>query len=321
MTTISENLSLRGTLKGHGDWVTSLATTPEDSNLLLSSSRDKSVIVWQFTGANSGDDDSYGFARRALRGHSHFVSDVVISSDGAFALSASWDSELRLWDIATGKTTRRFVGHEKDVLSVAFSTDNRQIVSGSRDATIRLWNTLGECKYTISGDSEGHTEWVSCVRFSPSQSVPLIVSSGWDRLVKVWNLTNCKLRNDLVGHTGYLNTVCVSPDGSLAASGGKDGTAMLWDLNEGKRLYSLDAGEIINGLCFSPNRYWLCAATDDSIKIWDLESKIVVDTLRPEESDTGKTPACTCLAWSADGATLFAGFTDSVIRVYAVTAI
>ena len=83
---------------------------------------------------------------------------------------------------------------------------------GSRDGTIRLWNTLGECKYTISGDSEGHTEWVSCVRFSPSVQVPLIVSAGWDRLVKVWNLTNCKLRNDLVGHTGYLNTVCVSPD-------------------------------------------------------------------------------------------------------------
>lgn len=323
MTTISENLSLRGTLRGHGDWITSLATTPEDPNLLLSSSRDKSVIAWQFTGANSGDDDSYGFARRALRGHSHFVSDVVISSDGAFALSASWDSELRLWDIGTGKTTRRFVGHEKDVLGVAFSVDNRQIVSGSRDGTIRLWNTLGECKYTISGDSEGHTEWVSCVRFSPSQSVPLIVSSGWDKLVKVWNLTNCKLRNDLVGHTGYLNTVCVSPDGSLAASGGKDGTAMLWDLNEGKRLYSLDAGEIINGLCFSPNRYWLCAATDDSIKIWDLESKIVVDTLRPDdmETETGKIPSCTCLAWSADGSTLFAGFTDHVIRVYAVTAI
>ena len=129
MTT--ENLVLRGTLKGHGDWITSLATTPEDPNLLLSSSRDKSVLVWQLTHSSSaGEDDSYGYARRALRGHSHFVSDVVISSDGAFALSSSWDSELRLWDIATGKTTRRFVGHEKDVLSVAFSVDNRQIVSG-----------------------------------------------------------------------------------------------------------------------------------------------------------------------------------------------
>jgi WD40 repeat protein len=46
---------------------------------------------------------------------------------------------------------------------------------------------------------------------------------------------------------------------------------MLWDLAEGKRLYSLDAGDIIHSLTFSPNRYWLCAATQSSIKIWDLE--------------------------------------------------
>merc|ERR1712043_97500 len=150
--------------------------------------------------------------------------------------------------------------------------------------------------------------------------------------VKVWALTHCKLRNDLVGHTGYLNTVCVSPDGSLCASGGKDGTVNLWDLNEGKQLYSLDAGEIIHSLVFSPNRYWLCAATDECIKIWDLESKIVVSTLRPaefeEDFDAGaiggtshkKMPHCTSLAWSADGSTLFAGYSDAIIRVYSVSA-
>jgi len=59
-----------------------------------------------------------------------------------------------------------------------------QIVSGSRDKTIKLWNTLGECKFTI-GEGEGHTEWVSCVRFSPVTTKPIIVSAGWDRLVKV----------------------------------------------------------------------------------------------------------------------------------------
>ena len=75
------------------------------------------------------------------------------------------------------------MGHTKDVLSVAFSVDNRQIVSGSRDKTIKLWNTLGECKYTIQ-DQEGHSEWVSCVRFSPVVSNPIIVSGGWDKLVK-----------------------------------------------------------------------------------------------------------------------------------------
>lgn len=57
-------------------------------------------------------------------------------------------------------------------------------MSGSRDKTIKLWNTLGECKYTI-GEPEGHSEWVSCVRFSPMTSNPIIVSAGWDKLVKV----------------------------------------------------------------------------------------------------------------------------------------
>jgi guanine nucleotide-binding protein subunit beta-2-like 1 protein len=320
---MSEQLALRGTLTGHNDWVTSIATTQEDPNLVLSSSRDRSVMVWNLTGGSQTDEpemNSCGYALRALRGHNHFVSDVVISSDGQFALSGSWDGTLRLWEINSGKTTRSFVGHDKDVLSVAFSVDNRQIVSGSRDKTIKLWNTLGECKYTISQDG-AHSEWVSCVRFSPSVQIPLIVSCGWDRLVKVWSLANCNLRNDLIGHTGYVNTVCVSPDGSLCASGGKDGTAMLWDLNEGKRLYSLDAGEIINSLCFSPNRYWLCAATDREIKIWDLESKIVVQSLKVDldgENSPTKAPNCTSLAWSSDGSTLFGGYTDHKIRVYAV---
>jgi len=316
---MAETLNFRGSLKGHQGWVTAIATPLDPaSDIVLSASRDKTVIVWHL----ERSETQYGFPKRSLTGHSHYVQDVVISSDGQFALSGSWDGTLRLWDLNTGNTTRRFVGHTKDVLSVAFSVDNRQIVSGSRDKTIRLWNTLGECKYTI-GEPEGHTEWVSCVRFSPMTTNPIIVSAGWDKVVKVFNLTNCKLKNNLYGHTGYINTVTVSPDGSLCASGGKDGVAMLWDLAEGKRLYSLDAGDIINALVFSPNRYWLCAATQTSIKIWDLESKSVVDDLRPEFSKVyGRKaiePYCVSLAWSADGGTLFAGYTDSIIRVFTVS--
>ncbi len=58
----------------------------------------------------------------------------MISSDGQFALSGSWDGTLRLWDLNTGNTTRRFVGHAKDVLSVAFSVDNRQVRAGRAEA-------------------------------------------------------------------------------------------------------------------------------------------------------------------------------------------
>ncbi|KAJ6687325.1 RECEPTOR FOR ACTIVATED PROTEIN KINASE C RACK1 [Salix koriyanagi] len=310
----SDTLVLRGTMRSHTDQVTAIATPIDNSDMIVSSSRDKSIILWNLT----KDEKTYGVARRRLTGHSHFVQDVVLSSDGQFALSGSWDGELRLWDLASGVSARRFVGHTKDVLSVAFSIDNRQIVSASRDKTIKLWNTLGECKYTIQ-EAESHTDWVSCVRFSPNTLQPTIVSASWDKTVK--------------GHSGYVNTVAVSPDGSLCASGGKDGVILLWDLAEGKRLYSLDAGAVINALCFSPNRYWLCAATENSIKIWDLESKLVVDDLKvdlkaeAEKSEgtvtataasTTKRIYCTCLNWSADGSTLFSGYTDGVIRVWGV---
>lgn len=107
---------------------------------------------------------------------------------------------------------------------------------------------------------------------------------------------------------------------------------LLWDLAEGKRLYSLDAGAIIHALCFSPNRYWLCAATEQSIKIWDLESKSIVEDLKVDlkteaadkddattiNSTKKKVIYCTSLNWSADGSTLFSGYTDGVIRVWGI---
>lgn len=53
--------------------------------------------MWKLT----RDETNYGIPQRSLRGHSHFVSDVVISSDGQFALSGAWDGCLRLWDLTT----------------------------------------------------------------------------------------------------------------------------------------------------------------------------------------------------------------------------
>lgn len=187
---------------------------------------------------------------------------------------------------------------------------------------------MGECKFTWEAKQNGHTDWVSCVRFSPHNAKTVIVSAGWDKQIKVWDLTlRNVLQHNLTGHRGYINAVTVSPDGSLCASGGKDGVAMLWDLSEGKRLYLLEAGDIIHALCFSPMRYWLVAATQKSIKVWDLESKSVVEDLKPDMQQVEskgvrkkfhQDPYCVSLAWSADGSVLYAGFTNGKIYSYVV---
>lgn len=64
---------MRGTLEGHSGWVTSLATSLENPNMLLSGSRDKTLIIWNLT----RDDAHYGYPKRSLHGHSHIVSDCV----------------------------------------------------------------------------------------------------------------------------------------------------------------------------------------------------------------------------------------------------
>lgn len=45
-------------------------------------------------------------------------------------------------------------------------------------------------------------------------------------------------------------------------------------------------------------------------QIWDLESKVVVDELRPEFPEVSAkaiVPYCTCLCWSNNGSILYSG--------------
>eukprot|EP00450_Noctiluca_scintillans_P013341 CAMPEP_0194483670 /NCGR_PEP_ID=MMETSP0253-20130528/5203_1 /TAXON_ID=2966 /ORGANISM="Noctiluca scintillans" /LENGTH=50 /DNA_ID=CAMNT_0039323349 /DNA_START=36 /DNA_END=185 /DNA_ORIENTATION=+ len=46
---MSGSLTWTGELVGHRNWVTAIATTFEQSNLLITASRDKKLIAWELT--------------------------------------------------------------------------------------------------------------------------------------------------------------------------------------------------------------------------------------------------------------------------------
>ena len=71
--------------------------------MVVTGSRDKSIIVWSLV----NDGESLGVPKRRLTGHSHFISDLTLSSDGQYCLSGSWDGTLRLWDLNTGEVRGR----------------------------------------------------------------------------------------------------------------------------------------------------------------------------------------------------------------------
>merc|ERR1712032_1699627 len=62
---MTEQMTFKGYLKGHNGWVTQIATTPIFPDMLLSSSRDKTIIMWHLT----REEGSYGVPKRRMQGH------------------------------------------------------------------------------------------------------------------------------------------------------------------------------------------------------------------------------------------------------------
>ena len=61
--------------------------------------------------------------RAEFSGHVSIVNSVAFSANGKTALSGSWDWTMRLWDVASQKSIRKFKAHTLSVNSATCSPD------------------------------------------------------------------------------------------------------------------------------------------------------------------------------------------------------
>ena len=134
------------TFHGHTSGSFAIAFTPDGSRV-VSGGLDNTLRVWRVA---TGDE------LFTLSGHSAVVTDVAVSSDSRFAISASGsgDGTLRVWDLSTGALLRILRGHTAYVTAVAI-IENVRAVSSSYDRTVRLWDlTSGAMLAIYTGESE-----------------------------------------------------------------------------------------------------------------------------------------------------------------------
>jgi WD40 repeat protein len=253
-------------LRGHRYLVTSVAFSPPDGQTIASGGWEGRVLLW---------DAKTGRLRATLPGHDgHAVFAVAFSPDGKTLASGGADGTVRLWDARSGRPLGGPLrGHTNRVLSLAFDPDGGTLASGSLDRRIWLWD-LGHPQRRGEPLTTA-TSPINALTFGPDGK---LLAGTSDDVVASWDLTKGRHQSlpaaQLGGHTDEVHTVALSPDGSTLASGGRDGSVILWDLPTRQQLGDPIAAhaEGVRSLAFSGDGRTLASAgADGDVVVWDVD--------------------------------------------------
>jgi WD40 repeat protein len=244
---------------------------------------------------------------RTFEGHTAWVHAVVLTPDGSYAISGSWDGTSRVWDLESGQSVRTLEGHTGWVNSVAVTPDGERAISTSSDRTLRVWDLeSGQSVCTL----EGHLDAVNAVAVTPDGERAISASS--DRTLRVWDLKSGQLVRTLEGHLDGVNVVVPTPDGRRAIAGSADHSVSMWDLESGQLVRTLEGHtHSVTSVALMPDGcHAISGSADHTLRMWDLEKGQLLRTLE------GHTDWVTAVVVTPDGRRAISGSADRTLRMW-----
>lgn len=282
---------------GHTQTVTSVQFS-HDGRRLLTASLDGTARLWD---VESGKQIQRLFGhnwwvwsasfRREQDAQGQAVDEKRIVTTGQDGTAIVWSDETGQW---TDDTQIRqgipFRGHKGPVFCARFTPDGRHVVSGGYDRRILIWEPEAVVEFDFRNLAEGlaptettyqeltgHTDTVRSIRFSKDGS--LIVSSGRDNTVRVWDIGSEKSIRTFRGHGSAVAAAEFSADGRWILSAGSDGQAKRWSLDGDDEIQTLQGRRLaghtnaVLGASFSPDGQQVVTASQDRYaKSWSAES-------------------------------------------------
>jgi WD40 repeat protein len=244
--------------------------------------------------------------------HRGRVNSLVMSGDRL--ISGSGDGSVRVWDIANGYEVQEPLVAGGRVLSLA-AAGNSTVAAGYSDGSVRIWDMQQGTAVRLI---RAHTDQVTTLVFAPNTPGQL-VSGSHDGTVKVWDLSTAGNEpQQQITLNSKVNSVDISPDGTLIASGDYDGNIRLWELATGEETGRSLPGHtfIIGEVEFGPNGNLLVSAGyDEKIKVWDLRTGKEYRTFDLSPEQAGFVFAAEFIATPATVKLATAGY-DGRVRIW-----
>ena len=100
----------------------------------------------------------------------------------------------------------------------------RQVANANPDSLAGAPSSLAQVQILIEN---GHTEYVLDLAF-PQHKGRILASASADKRILLWSVETYELLWAMEGHTGPVNSIQFSSDGTILVSGSRDRTIRTW---------------------------------------------------------------------------------------------
>uniref|UniRef100_A0A8C2BDQ1 Neutral sphingomyelinase (N-SMase) activation associated factor n=1 Tax=Cyprinus carpio TaxID=7962 RepID=A0A8C2BDQ1_CYPCA len=207
--------------------------------------------------------------KEAVTGIAVALSSCLMLPDDKIVVCSSWDNNVYFYSIAYGRRQDTLMGHDDAVSHICWRDD--KLYTASWDSTVKIWKCVAD---DIS--SNKRTQFDLLAEFE---------------------------------HEAGVNTLDLSPAGTLLATGTKEGTLTLWDIASPLPLNQLTchSGKI-HQVAFSPDsRHILSVGEDSCLVVTDVQTGMLIATVHAEQEQR-------CFCW--DGNTVLSGGMSGDLSVW-----